>query len=158
MIQDKMIDEMQELKLAGYTPKEVHEGLRKRHAKVPTLKTVRKYYNMDCAPEDNHAGVRKQMAFNCEPFASTIVELVEMNMGCYMSAVCNVLVGKFVEGGEFDALPGNEQTLRNYIHRLEEEGGVGAGGEGGMSFLDTFPRLVGGQVVFRAEVAIVDMP
>ena len=40
MIQDDMIREVQELKLAGYTPKEVHEELRKRLTKAPTLKTV----------------------------------------------------------------------------------------------------------------------
>ena len=49
MIQDKMIYEIQELKLAGYTVDEAYEELKSRHTKVPTKKTVRKYYNMDCA-------------------------------------------------------------------------------------------------------------
>ena len=47
MIQDDMIREVQEMKLAGYTPGEVHAELKSRHTKVPTLKTVRKYYNME---------------------------------------------------------------------------------------------------------------
>lgn len=128
MIQDKMIEEIQELKLAGYTPKEVHEELCKRHKKVPTLKTVRKYYNMDCVPGDSHEKVRKKMAFDCEPFASAIVEIAELNPGCCMSSVYDVLVEKFVEGGDFDGLPGNEQTLRNYIHHLEEAGMIGQAG------------------------------
>ena len=141
MIQDKMIDEIQELKLAGFTLKEAYGELKARHTKVPTLKTVRKYYNMDCAPDDNHARVRKQMAFDCEPFASAIVEIVNLNPGCYMSSVYDVLVERFVEGGEFDALPGNEQTLRNFIHRLEDEGRVGAGGEDRRTYdvIDTPP-------------------
>ena len=42
-----------------------------------------------------------------------------------MSSVYDVLVERFVESGEFDSLPGNEQTLRNYIHRLEEDGRIG---------------------------------
>ena len=60
MIQDRMIEEIQELKLAGYTVREAYDTLRARHNKVPTLKTVRKYYNMDRVPEDSHARVRKQ--------------------------------------------------------------------------------------------------
>ena len=87
MIQDDMIREVQELKLAGYTPKDVFEELRKRHTKAPTLKTVRKYYKMDCVPEDTHAKLRKQMAFDAEPFRSAIVEIANLNPGCYMSSI-----------------------------------------------------------------------
>ena len=96
MIQDDMIREVQELKLAGYTPSEVHAELKKRHTKAPTIKTVRKYYNMDCVPEDTHAKLRKQMAFDCEPFRSAIVEIVNLNPDCYMSSVYDVLVEKYV--------------------------------------------------------------
>ena len=126
MIQDEMINEIQELKLSGYTPKEVHEELKKRHTKVPTLKTVRKYYNMDSAPEDNHAKVRKPMAFDREPFRSEIIEIAERNPDAYMSSIYDVLVEKFVEGDGYDyeKLPGNEQTLRNFIRRLKEEGEI----------------------------------
>ena len=126
MIQDKMIYEIQELKLAGYTVDEAYDELKSRHTKVPTKKTVRKYYNMDCAPEDNHAKVRKQMAFDCEPFRSEIIEIAERNPDAYMSSIYDVLVEKFVEGGEYgyEALPGNEQTLRNFIRRLKEDGEI----------------------------------
>lgn len=47
MIQDSMIREIQELKLAGYSLAEAYGELKKRHKKVPTLKTVRKYYRME---------------------------------------------------------------------------------------------------------------
>ena len=124
MIKDSMIEEIQELKLAGYTVGEAYDTLKTRHSKVPTLKTVRKYYNMDHVPEDNHAKVRKHAAFDVEPLASAIVEIVERNPGCYMSSVYDVLVERFVESGEMEALPGNEQTLRNYIRRLHEEGRI----------------------------------
>ena len=58
MMQDKMIDEIQELKPSGYTFKENCDTLRQRHTKAPTDKTIRKYYNMDSAPADNHVKVR----------------------------------------------------------------------------------------------------
>lgn len=127
MIKDSMIEEIQELKLAGYTVGEAYDTLRARHSKVPTLKTVRKYHDMDRVPEDSHARVRKRAAFDVEPLASAIVEILERNPGCYMSSVYDVLVERFVESGEMDALPGNEQTLRNHVRRLREEGRVGEG-------------------------------
>lgn len=58
---------------AGYTPIEVHKELGRRRKKTPTIKTVRKHYNMDCMPEGNHARMRKHMVFDREPFASAIV-------------------------------------------------------------------------------------
>ena len=119
MIQDAMIGEIQELKLSGYTPKEVHEELKKRHVKVPTLKTVRKYYNMDCAPEDNHARVRKPMAFDCEPFRSEVIEIAERNPDAYMSSIYDVLVEKFVEGGEYEEL--SFPLDEDYHHGRKEE-------------------------------------
>ena len=153
MIQDNMIGEIQELKLAGFTPKEVHEELRRRHAKVPTLKTVRKYYNMDCVPDDSHAKVRKQLAFDREPFASAIARIVELNPGCYMSSVYDVLVEKFVDTGRFDVLPGNEQTLRNYIHRLQEDGAIGKPDPGRRTYdvIGTPPAGKKAQVDFGQE-------
>ncbi|MGN0908850.1 MAG: hypothetical protein ACI4NA_04455 [Succinivibrio sp.] len=124
MIQDSMINEIQELKLAGYSLAEAYGELKKRHKKVPTLKTVRKYYNMDAVPEDTHAALRKHMAFGDEPFASEIVRIAGQNPGCYMSSIYDVLVEIFVDSGRFEALPGNEQTLRNYIRHLRESGAL----------------------------------
>ena len=125
MIQDAMINEIQELKLSGFTVQEAYDELRRRHTKVPTLKTVRKYYNMEAAPADNHSKVRKQMAFDAEPFRSAIVGIAEENPGCYISSIYDVLVELFVETGKYEALPGNEQTLRNFIRHLRDEGEIG---------------------------------
>lgn len=124
MIQDKMIDEIQELKLSGLTLQEAYDSLKCRHKKVPTLRTVRKYYNMDATPQDNHSKLRKPMAFDVEPFRSAVIEIAAMNPNCKMSSVYDVLVEKFIDSGTFDALPGNEQTLRNFIHRLEDDGAI----------------------------------
>ncbi|WP_283170800.1 DDE-type integrase/transposase/recombinase [Curtanaerobium respiraculi] len=124
MIQDSMIDEIQEMKLSGFPLNEVYDDLKRRHRKVPHIKTVRKYYNMDAAPEDNHAKVAKQMAFDVEPFRSAVIEIVAANAGCKMSSVYDVLTERYVDSGEFDKLPGNGQTLRHFIHRLEDEGAI----------------------------------
>lgn len=130
MMQGSMIGEAQELKLAGCTPKEVHEELGKRRKKAPTVEAVREHCNMDCVPDDDHAKARKQMALGCEPFASAVAEIVGPNPDCHMGSVYDVLVGKFVEGGVCDALPGDGQTLRSFIHRLEEDGEVGRDDDG----------------------------
>jgi hypothetical protein len=42
MIKDGMIDEIQELKLSGYSFPEARDELRRRHTKVPCEKTLRK--------------------------------------------------------------------------------------------------------------------
>lgn len=126
MIKDGMIDEIQELKLSGYSFPEARDELRRRHTKVPCEKTLRKYYNMDAAPDDSHAKVRKAHAFDEEPFRTEILCILEMNPGCYMSSVYDVLTEKFVESGQYEILPGNEQTLRNYIRHLRESGQIAA--------------------------------
>lgn len=150
MIQDKMIDEIQELKLAGYTLNEAYCMLKSRRTKVPTLKTVRKYYNMDSAPDDSRVKVRKPLAFDREPFRSAIVEIVGLNPDCYMSSIYDVLVETFVEGGGFDALPGNEQTLRNFIRHLQKTGQIGERKESRRTYdvLDVPPPGAKAQVDF----------
>lgn len=130
MIQDDMTGEVRELKLAGYTPVEVHAELAKRHKKAPTTKAVRKYYNMDCMPEDTHARLRRQITFDRKPLRPAMIEIVNLNPDCHMGSVYDVLVEKSAGGGVCDALPGNEQTLRNFIHRLEEDGEVGRDDDG----------------------------
>ncbi|MDO4991228.1 MAG: DDE-type integrase/transposase/recombinase [Eubacteriales bacterium] len=150
MIRDDMIDEIQELKLCGFTLRETYEELRRRHTKVPTEKTVRKYYNMDAAPADNHAAVRKDMAFAREPFASAIADILELNPGCYVSSVYDVLVERFVETGGVPAMPGNEQTLRNYVRHLRETGQVEDAGRRRRTYdvIDTPPPGEKAQVDF----------
>lgn len=58
MIQDKMITEIQEMKLSGFMLQETYDLLKSRHTKVLTIKTVRKCYNMDATPDDNHVKVK----------------------------------------------------------------------------------------------------
>ena len=124
MMRDKMIDETQELRLSGLTVQEVYDDLKRRYRRVPHIKTVRKYYDMDAAPEDNHAKVGKQMAFDVQPFRDAVVEIVARNPSCKMSSVYDVLVERYVDSGEFERLPGNEQTPRHLVHKLEDEGAI----------------------------------
>lgn len=144
MIQDRMIEEIQELKLSGFTLDDTYAELRRRHKKVPSIKTVRKYYNMEAAPADNHAKVRKQMAFDVEPLRSAIIEAVALNPGCNMSSVYDVLQERFVDTGEMEALPGNEQTLRHFIHRLEDDGEI-PGPEAARRTYDVMPTPPAGE-------------
>ncbi|MEE1157908.1 MAG: hypothetical protein UHS51_00660, partial [Atopobiaceae bacterium] len=57
------------------------------------------------------------------------LEVLALNPKCYMSSVYDVLVERYVETGEFEILPGTEQTLRNYIRWLRETGQVGEPGK-----------------------------
>ena len=125
MLSKMLVQEIQDLKDGGYALGEVIQHLKKRYgAKAPSIPTVRKYYDMDGVPDDLHAKTAKERAFDRPPFREAIVEILENNPKCYMSSVYDVLVEKYVDTGEFDALPGNEQTLRNFIHFLEESGAV----------------------------------
>lgn len=153
MIQDRMIEEIQEPELSGYTPRETHDELRRRHRKVPSLKTVRKYYNMDGAPEDSHAAVRKQMAFDVEPLRSAVIEAVSPDPGCSMSSVYDVPRERFVETGEMGALPGNEQTLRHLVHRPGDDGAIPEPEEARRTYdvLDTPPAGDKAQVDFGQQ-------
>lgn len=58
------------------------------------------------------------------PSRPTIIRILETNSGksfC-MSSVYDVLEEKFIENGAYEKLPGNQQTLRNYAHYLEDSG------------------------------------
>ena len=49
--------------------------------------------------------------------------------GYCISSVYDVLEEKFIENGDYEALPGNEQTLRNYVHYLVKTGQIDTGEE-----------------------------
>ena len=125
MLSKMLVQEIQDLKDGGYALGEVIQHLKKRYgAKAPSIPTVRKYYDMDGVPEDLHARTAKEKAFDRPPFRDAVVEILENNPGCYMSSVYDVLVERYVDTGEYDALPGNERTLRNFIRFLKDSGAV----------------------------------
>ena len=81
---------------------------------------------MDGVPEDPGAKLSKDKAFDVSPFKETIIAILEDNSrnDFCISSVYDVLEEKFIENGDMEAIPGNEQTLRNYVHYLEESGQI----------------------------------
>ena len=120
------MQEIQDLKLQGYTKADIIRYYEAQGRKPPSRPTISKYYDMDVLPDDPGAKLAKPKTFDAEPFRSTIIRILETNSGktfC-MSSVYDVLEEKFIENGDYEKLPGNQQTLRNYIHYLEDSGQI----------------------------------
>jgi hypothetical protein len=124
MLTKEKMQEIQELKLRGFSKNEIIKQYESRGEKPPSIPTLNKYYAMDAVPEDPGAKLEKAKAFDHEPFRKTIIAILEMNAkkSVRISSVYDVLLEMFVENGECESLPGNEQTLRNYVHYLEGKG------------------------------------
>jgi len=126
MLSKEMIQKIQDMKAAGYSIREVIDHLAGIPSS-PTEPTIRKYYKLDGVPDDLGASLKKSLAFDQEPFRSTVIEILERNPHALLSSVYDVLEERFVESGRYDSLPGNAQTLRNYVGRLRESGAVAIG-------------------------------
>ncbi len=123
MVPVERMQEILDLKDKGFSKNEVVEYLRVHKQNPPSERTVRKYYNMEKVPDNPRAKLEKDKAFAAEPFHSAIVEIIEnLPKGYCLSSVYDVLEERFVESGEHPKLPGNEQTLRNYIRHLRRNG------------------------------------
>ncbi len=123
MLTKTMMQKIQDLKLQGFTEREIAGQLAKRGEKVPSLPTIRKYYRMDILPDDPGSHLAKDKAFDAEPFRSTIIEVLrnnENNKKLCISSIYDVLEEKYVDSGQYEELPGNQQTLRNYVRYLRE--------------------------------------
>ena len=131
MLDKKQMQEIQDLKLRGYTKTEIQNYYIEQGLKPPSRPTISKYYDMDVVPEDPGAKLAKDKAFDLSPFKEAIIAILEANSrkDFCISSVYDVLEEKFIESGEFEILPGNEQTLRNYVHYLEESGQIEVGEE-----------------------------
>ena len=126
MLTKTKMQEIQDLKLQGYTKADIIRYYEAQGRKPPSRPTISKYYDMDVLPDDPGAKLAKPKTFDAEPFRSTIISILETNSGrsfC-MSSVYDVLEEKFIENGDYEKLPGNQQTLRNYIHYLEDSGQI----------------------------------
>ena len=124
MLAKVKMQEIQDLKLQGYTKADIIACYEARGEKAPSRPTINKYYDMDVIPDDPGEKLSKEKSFDVEPFKSAIITILETNStkDYCMSSVYDVLEEKFVEGGDYEGLPGNEQTLRNFIHYLEDHG------------------------------------
>ena len=129
MLAKNQMQEIQDLKLQGFTQSQIIEYFKEQRRKPPSRPTVAKYFNMDVVPDNPGENLAKDKAFDTEPFRSTIIATLEVNSGkdfC-ISSVYDLLEEKFVDSGEYDKLPGNEQTLRNYVHYLEASAQIDTG-------------------------------
>lgn len=122
MLTKKQMQEIQDLKLRGYSISEIFDYYEAKGDKPPSLPTIRKYYGMDVIPESPNANLAKDKAFDHDPFKTAIIEIIRniRHKDYYVSSIYDVLMERFVDNGEFSELPGNEQTLRNYIHYLKD--------------------------------------
>jgi len=124
-----MMQEIAYLKEAGYSERDVIEHFSRQGLPPPSKPTIRKYFRMDGPPESPHAKLEKDKAFDRAPFRDTIVKILENNKGCNISSVYDVLQELYVDSGACERLPGNEQTLRNYVKHLRGTGAVPEGGK-----------------------------
>ena len=126
MLTKTTMQEIQDLKLQGLTQAEIAAYYVRQGKKPPSRPTIAKYYAMDVVPENPSEKLAKEKAFDEEPFRSAILRILESNeeKDYCMSSVFDVLEELFIENGPYDRLPGNEQTLRNFIHHLEETGQI----------------------------------
>jgi len=150
MLTQKQMQEIQDLKLQGYTKEEIIAKFKENGEKVPSWPTINKYYNMDVIPEDVRGKLAKDKAFDVEPFKEAIISILERNQGnshVCMSSIYDVLEEKFIESGEYETLPGNPQTLRNYIHYLEESGQIQLRTEPGRVYEHVFNTPPGEQAL-----------
>lgn len=125
MLKEKQMQGIKDLKLQGYTISEISQHYTESGLKPPSLPTIRKYFRMDVLPEKPNENLQKDKAFDREPFRSAILTILTNNKNkknVCMSSVYDVLQEKFIESGNYSELPGNEQTLRNYIHYLNQNG------------------------------------
>lgn len=123
MLKPTMMQEILDMKLQGLTVPEIQDHYRNLGVKPPSLPTIRKYYAMDAVPDQPGKKLEKEKAFDAEPFRSAIIEVLRSNEGnpsLCISSVYDVLEEKFVESGQFPSLPGNQQTLRNFVRYLRE--------------------------------------
>ena len=131
MLDKTQMQEIQDLKLRGYTKAEILTYYRDQGLKPPSRPTISRYYDMDVVPEDPGAQLSKEKAFDVSPFREAIIAILQDNnrRDFCISSVYDVLEEKFIESSDLESLPGNEQTLRNYVHYLEESGQIDTGEE-----------------------------
>ena len=149
MLTNKQMQKIQDLKLRGFSKSEIPEYYKANGLKPPSMPTIRKYYDMDVLPEDPGSAYSKDKAFDCEPFRSSIIEIlrnIENRKYC-ISSVYDVLQERFVDGGGMNHLPGNEQTLRNYIRYLKDHRIVEAAPENRRIYEHVFDTPPGDQML-----------
>ena len=73
------MQEIQDLKLRGYTKAEILTFYKEQGIKPPSRPTISKYYDMDVVPENPGAKLSKTKVFDVSPFRETILAILEDN-------------------------------------------------------------------------------
>ena len=81
MLTKTKMQEIQDLKLQGYTKADIIRYYEAQGRKPPSRPTISKYYDMDVLPDDPGAKLAKPKTFDAEPFRSTIIRILETNSG-----------------------------------------------------------------------------
>jgi hypothetical protein len=148
MLRRSMMQEIIDMKMKGYSIKEIIEHYEGKPGKPPSRPTIRKYYSMDAIPDSIGVALAKDKVFDVEPWRSYIIAVLMNNPGkCYSSAVYDVLMERFVEDGSHESLPGSERTLRNYIAHLIKSGQVETAEKGGRIYDYVFDTPPGQQML-----------
>jgi len=150
MLNTRMMQEIIDLKLQGYTPVGIRDYYEEHGIKPPSMPTIRKYFDMDVVPDHPGEKLEKPKVFDEEPFRSAIIRVLENNKNnssLCISSVYDFLEEKFIENGDFEVLPGNQQTLRNYVHFLKEHGIIAAADGGGRVYDTVFDTEPGDQML-----------
>ena len=68
MLAKQLMQEIQDLKLRGYTQTEIHDYYVEHGIKPPSRPTISKYFKMDVVPDNPGENLAKDKAFDVEPF------------------------------------------------------------------------------------------
>ena len=79
MLKKNAMQEIQDLKLRGYTQTEIHDYFVDQGIKPPSRPTIAKYFKMDVVPDNPGEKLAKDKVFDVEPFKSTIITIIEAN-------------------------------------------------------------------------------
>lgn len=79
MLTKTQMQQIQDLKLMGYTKTDIIRYYEARGEKPPSRPAISKYYDMHVVPDDPGEKLAKPKTFDAEPFRSTILRILETN-------------------------------------------------------------------------------
>lgn len=79
MLTKNEMQEIQDLKLRGYTKSEIPQYYIAQGRKPPSPPTIRKYYDMDVLTDKPGIDLQKDKVFDYEPFRPVIIEVLRNN-------------------------------------------------------------------------------
>lgn len=114
-----MKQKIQELKEMGLSKTDIIRRFVEDKEIPPSWPTVAKYYDMDEPESSEESPFSKERVFDTEPYRPAIIGILQRNpKHLKISSIYDVLEEQFVDSKVVDQLPGNQQTLRNYVHWL----------------------------------------